>query len=186
MYEKKIAIYLVVFVSCYLWLLEKGSAIKQTLYSGEIRIAVDESLKPIMEEELQVYHAVTPEATIVPVYCSEVEAINLFLKDSVRLVIANRRLTDQEISSFHTRKFFPESIRFAIGGIALITNRHNPDSLISKLQFRDILAGKIVNWSDLYPSSDLGRIQVVLTIRIQALYAMLSILFARDRPWQLH
>ena len=140
---------------------KKGSAIKQTLYSGEIRIAVDESLKPIMEEELQVYHAVTPEATIVPVYCSEVEAINLFLKDSVRLVIANRRLTDQEISSFHTRKFFPESIRFAIGGIALITNRHNPDSLISKLQFRDILAGKIVNWSDLYPSSDLGRIQVV-------------------------
>lgn len=140
---------------------QKGSESKQTLYSGEIRIAVDESLKPIMEEELQVYHAMTPEATIVPIYCSEVEAINLFLKDSVRLVIANRRLTDQEISSFHTRKFFPESIRFAIGGIALITNCSNPDSLISKSQFRDILAGNIVNWSDLYPSSRLGKIQVV-------------------------
>lgn len=29
---------------------------EETLYSGEIRIAVDESFKPIMEEELQVYH----------------------------------------------------------------------------------------------------------------------------------
>ena len=55
---------------------------EETLYSGEIRIAVDESFKPIMEEELQVYHALTPEALITPIYCSEVEAVNLLLKDS--------------------------------------------------------------------------------------------------------
>ena len=34
----------------------------QTWYSGSITIAVDESLKPIMEEELQVYRAMFPEA----------------------------------------------------------------------------------------------------------------------------
>lgn len=69
---------------------------EETLYSGEIRIAVDESFKPIMEEELQVYQALTPEASITPVYCSEVEAVNLLLKDSVRLAITNRRLTEKE------------------------------------------------------------------------------------------
>ena len=84
---------------------------EETLYSGEIRIAVDESFKPIMEEELQVYQALTPEASITPVYCSEVEAVNLLLKDSVRLAITNRRLTEKELISFHTRKFFPESIQ---------------------------------------------------------------------------
>lgn len=86
---------------------------EETLYSGEIRIAVDESFKPIMEEELQVYHALTPEALITPIYCSEVEAVNLLLKDSVRLAVTNRRLTEEELISFHTRKFFPESILMA-------------------------------------------------------------------------
>lgn len=137
----------------------KGS--EETLYSGNITIAVDESFKPIMEEELQVYRALTPEAVVTPIYCSEVEAINLLLKDSVRLVIANRRLTDEEIVSFHARKFFPESIRMAVSGVALIVNRENPDSLITVEQFRNVLTGKIKTWKELNPQSELGNLQVV-------------------------
>ena len=133
----------------------------QTLYSGEISIAVDESLRPIMEHELQVYQVNYPEATINPIYCNEVEAVNLLLKDSVRLVIANRRLTEDELASFHSRKFFPESIRLAVGGIALITNKENPDTLISVRQFKDILTGKITEWKQLNESSKLGKLQVV-------------------------
>ncbi len=133
----------------------------ETLYSGSIKIAVDESFKPIMEEELQVYLALFPEAEVTPIYCSEVEAINLLLKDSVRLVIANRRLTDEEMSSFHSRKFFPQCIRMAVSGIALITNLSNTDSLITVGQFRNILGGKITDWKDLNPQSKLGKLQVV-------------------------
>lgn len=133
----------------------------ETLSSGKITIAVDESFKPIMEEELQVYQALTPEAEVTPIYCSEVEAVRLLLKDSVRLVIANRRLTDKELASFHARKFFPESIRMAVSGLALITNPHNTDSLITTEQFRDILTGKISDWTALNPASKLGKILVV-------------------------
>lgn len=139
----------------------KSNGEKQTLYSGNITIAVDESFKPIMEEELQVYQALTPEAEVTPIYCSEVDAIKLLLQDSVRLVIANRRLTDKELASFHARKFFPESIRMAVSGVALITSPQNKDSLITYKQFRDVLTGKISEWKDLYPESKLGRIQVV-------------------------
>lgn len=133
----------------------------ETMYSGDIKIAVDESFKPIMEEELQVYRALTPEANVTPIYCSEVEAINLLLKDSVRLVIANRRLTENELASFHARKFFPESIRMAVSGIALITNPANTDSLLTVGQFRNILTGKITEWKELYSQSKLGKLQVV-------------------------
>lgn len=133
----------------------------ETMYSGDIKIAVDESFKPIMEEELQVYRALTPEANVTPIYCSEIEAINLLLKDSVRLVIANRRLTENELASFHARKFFPESIRMAVSGIALITNPANTDSLLTVGQFRNILTGKITEWKELYPQSKLGKLQVV-------------------------
>ena len=140
---------------------QKQAGDGQTLYSGSIKIAVDESLRPIMEEELQVYLALTPEAEVTPIYCSEVEAINLLLQDSVRLAIANRRLSDKELASFHTRKFFPESIRMAVSGIALITNLENEDSLITVGQFRQILTGKVKSWKELYPTSRLGDLNVV-------------------------
>jgi phosphate transport system substrate-binding protein len=128
---------------------------EETLYSGEIRIAVDESFKPIMEEELQVYHALTPEALITPIYCSEVEAVNLLLKDSVRLAVTNRRLTEEELISFHTRKFFPESILMALSGVALITHHSNPDSLITVEEFRRIATGETTEWKGLNPDSQL-------------------------------
>lgn len=140
---------------------QKTAGDGQTLYSGSITIAVDESLKPIMEEELQVYRALTPEAEITPIYCSEVEAINLLLQDSVRLVIANRRLSEAEVASFHARKFFPESIRMAVSGIALITNLANMDSLITVGDFRKIVTGKIKSWKELNPDSRLGDLSVV-------------------------
>lgn len=134
---------------------------EETLYSGEIWIAVDESFKPIMEEELQVYQALTPEAIIHPVYCSEVEAVSLLLKDSVRLAVTHRRLTEEELASFHARKFFPESVRLATSGVALITHRNNPDSVITVEQFRRIMTGRMTQWKELNPQSALGAIQVV-------------------------
>ena len=139
----------------------KKSGKEETLYSGEIRIAVDESFKPIMEEELQVYQALTPEAVIHPIYCSEVEAVSLLLKDSVRLAVTHRRLTEEELASFHARKFFPESVRLATSGVALITHRNNPDSVITVEQFRRIMTGRMTQWKELNPQSALGAIQVV-------------------------
>lgn len=35
-----------------------------TLTSGTITIAVDETFRPIIEEELQVFYALTPDATV--------------------------------------------------------------------------------------------------------------------------
>lgn len=139
----------------------RKSGKEETLYSGEIRIAVDESFKPIMEEELQVYQALTPEAVIHPIYCSEVEAVSLLLKDSVRLAVTHRRLTEEELASFHARKFFPESVRLATSGVALITHRNNPDSVITVEQFRRIMTGRMTQWKELNPQSALGAIQVV-------------------------
>ena len=52
---------------------------------------------------------------IVPRYTTEVEAINLLLKDSVRLAIATRTLTKEEMNSFHSRKFFPSRDKIGYG-----------------------------------------------------------------------
>lgn len=132
-----------------------------TATSGVILIAADESFQPIVQEEIDVFEGLYPLAGIVPRYTTEVEAINLLLADSVRLAITTRRLTDEEMNSFHSRKFYPQEIKLATDGLALIVNRQNPDTLLSVRDFRRILTGETKNWKEVYPDSKLKDIQVV-------------------------
>nr|WP_320060148.1 substrate-binding domain-containing protein [uncultured Bacteroides sp.] len=132
-----------------------------TYASGVIAIAVDESFQPIVQEEIDVFEGVYPLAGIVPRYTTEVDAINLLLKDSVRLVIATRTLTSEEMNSFHSRKFFPREIKLATDGLAFIVNRKNSDSIISVRDIKRMLIGEAKNWKDIYPASPLNAIQLV-------------------------
>lgn len=131
-----------------------------TLTSGTIPVAVDESLRPIIDLEIQVFEGLNVEAEIEPIYCSEVRAIELLLKDSVRVAITTRMLSPKELKVFEAKKYMPRQERLAIDGIALITNEANPDSLISVPQIRKILTGEITQWKQLYPSSSLGEISL--------------------------
>lgn len=132
-----------------------------TYSSGVIAIAADESFEPIVQEEIDVFESLYPLAGIVPRYTTEVEAINLLLKDSVRLAIATRTLTEEEMNSFHSRKFYPREIKLATDALALIVNRANPDSLLSVRDFRRILTGEAKSWKQVNPRSGLKEIQVV-------------------------
>lgn len=129
-----------------------------TSTSGVIAIAADESFRPIIQEEADVFEGLFPLAGIVPRYVTEVEAVNLLLKDSLRLAITSRRLTPEEMNSFNSRKFFPQEIKIATDGLALITHRGNPDTLITVNQLRSILTGRVLQWNDLYPASRLKHI----------------------------
>ncbi|WP_071144794.1 PstS family phosphate ABC transporter substrate-binding protein [Bacteroides ihuae] len=132
-----------------------------TYTSGVIAIAADESFQPIVQEEVDVFEGVYPLAGIVPRYTTEVNAINLLLKDSVRVAIATRTLTSEEMNSFHSRKFFPREIKLATDGLALIVNQKNSDSIISVRDIKRILTGEIKKWIEIYPKSQLGDIQLV-------------------------
>ena len=133
-----------------------------TFNTGSVYITADESFRPIIQEEIDVFEGLTPAATINPIYTTEVEAISLLLlKDSVRLAIATRTFTPQELQSFESRKFQPRAIKVAVDGLALIVNRSNPDTLISVRDIRRILTGDVQNWKDIYPSSKLDDICLV-------------------------
>lgn len=132
-----------------------------TYASGVIAIAADESFRPIVQEEIDVFEGMFPLAGIVPRYVTEVEAVNLLLKDSLRLAITSRRLTPEEMNSFHSRKFYPQEIKIATDGLALITHRGNRDTLITMKDIRRILTGDAKRWKDIYPDSRLEDIRLV-------------------------
>ncbi|MDR0940481.1 MAG: substrate-binding domain-containing protein [Mediterranea sp.] len=132
-----------------------------TFYSGRVAIAVDESLAPIIGEEVDVFEALRPEASVTPFGVTEVEAVRLLLADSVRLAIVSRRMSPAELEGLHSRKFFPQEVKLATDGLALITNKQNPDTLISVADIRRVLTGRAERWKDLYPWSDLGELTLV-------------------------
>jgi len=156
---KLVSVFVVLlFVSCQKKTEEKYT---DTYTSGVIAIAVDESFRPIIQEEVDVFEALNPKAGIVPTYTNEVNAINLLLKDSVRVAITTRPLSPKEDAFLKSKTFYARTYKLATDGIALIVNNHNPDSLITVSQIRQILSGEVTSWKEIFPSSKLGQFQVV-------------------------
>ena len=159
-----------------------------TATSGFISISADESFRRIVQQEIDVFESIYTMAGIDPIYASEVDAINLLLKDSVRLIVSTRRLTDAEKAGLEEKKFFPKEFKVASDAIALIVNRQNPDSIISLKDLSRILTGEVTEWSELYPGSKLGKLQLVFdnpnssTVR----YAIDSICRGRPLAGSLH
>lgn len=140
---------------------KKNEPYTETMRSGVITVAMDESFQPVLQQEIDVFEGINPQASVIPIYVNETEALNLFLQDSVRLAVTTRALSEVEIASFNQRKLFPKAMVIATDGIALIINKENTDSLITVNQLRSILTGETLTWQQLNGGSGSDSIQVV-------------------------
>jgi phosphate transport system substrate-binding protein len=114
-----------------------------TRESGTIYISADESFKPVIDSQIQVYEALHPGAKIIPFYKAEAECIRDLGVDSIRLVIITRKYSKAEedfiIDSF---KVAPESMVVARDAVAVIINPSAPDSLFTMDEIRQVVQGK--------------------------------------------
>lgn len=139
----------------------KGRASAEWLTSDDVHIAVDETFRPIIEEELTVFGARHPEAGLHPVFVSENEALRLLTADSIRACVVTRELTDKERRIIESHTLRPRQARFAHDAFALIVNKQNADSLITVDEIRDIVSGRITRWEQLSRSSRKGELSLV-------------------------
>ncbi len=123
--------------------------------------AADESFYPILDEELEVYHALHAQGELQPVYTDQEDAISQLMKNKVWLAFTSRRLSDREMEGLKSRSFMPRIIPIAYDGLAIIVNNANKDTCITVKDFARILKGEVKNWKEIYPSSKLGEIDVV-------------------------
>lgn len=129
--------------------------------SGTVRIAIDETQIPIITNEINVFESIYTTSGIFGIPCPEVDAFNLLLKDSVRMIIVSRKLTAREEEYFKNKTIFPKQVKIAVDAVAFIVHKENPDSAITTNQIRKILIGEIKSWSELDPQSQLGDIKVI-------------------------
>jgi phosphate transport system substrate-binding protein len=112
--------------------------------SGRIHISVDESFKPVIDSEIQVYEALHPKTQIIAEYKPEAECLKDLQKDSTRMIIITRPLNTTEERFFKDKlSYFPPSGLVAYDAVAIVVNRKSPDSILYQANLRSILDGSI-------------------------------------------
>jgi phosphate transport system substrate-binding protein len=113
-----------------------------TSTSGTINISADESFKPVIDSQIQVFEALYPGAKIIAHYKPEAECFKDLMYDTIRMILVTRGLTEQE------EKFYKDSIHFsptwdkvANDAIAVVISNKATDSTFSMGKIRGILDG---------------------------------------------
>jgi phosphate transport system substrate-binding protein len=120
----------------------KTEAVKETRTSGTLKMLVDESVGPIVQDQIEIFSLDYPQAKFETTVKPEQKLLPAFLNDSVRVIVLPRLLTKAEEKYYNQRNIKINTSRFAVDGIALITNQGNIDSTINVKDVIDILQGK--------------------------------------------
>jgi phosphate transport system substrate-binding protein len=111
--------------------------------SGTIHISVDESFKPVIDSQIQVYESSYPATKIIAHYKPEAECLKDLLVDSIRMVIATRGFsTAEENAISDSLKVDPSMRVMAYDAVAVIVNPQSPDSMFTMDEIRDLLTGR--------------------------------------------
>ncbi len=111
--------------------------------SGTLYISCDESFKPAMDAEVQVYRNDYPKANILVSYKPEADCLHDFLVDSVRMIIATRGPSaGEKILIGDSLKLLVQSQTLAYDAIAVIVNPGGPDSMFTVKEIRELVSGK--------------------------------------------
>ncbi|MEO8403791.1 MAG: substrate-binding domain-containing protein [Chitinophagaceae bacterium] len=122
---------------------QQTKAPADTKNNGRINVSADESFKPIIDAQVQVYQSNHPGTIINVIYKAEAECLKDFLVDSIRMVIATRRYSEQErMFMIDSLSVSPDWRIVARDAIAVIVNPLATDSLFTMKDLRDVLKGK--------------------------------------------
>ncbi|MBS1616720.1 MAG: substrate-binding domain-containing protein [Bacteroidetes bacterium] len=119
----------------------QSNAPTDTPNSGTIDISVDETYKPVIEEELHVFDSSNPNAHINVHYKSEADCFKDYLAGKARLILVTRDLSDAEKRYCESRQIVPQALAIARDAVAVIVNPKDKDTAFGLEQLRGILSG---------------------------------------------
>lgn len=122
---------------------QPGKDTRDTTSSGTIHISVDETFKPIIDSQIQVFEAAYPNAKIIAHYKPEADCLRDLANDSTRMIIVTRSLNRNEEEFYKdSLSYIPIKGRLASDAVAVIVHSKSPDSVFTMDDIRGILSGK--------------------------------------------
>lgn len=122
---------------------DKPEQALDTPNQGLIRISVEESFRPFMEEQLKVFLASNPKAQIVASYKSEIDCFKDLANDSTRMIFVTRGLDKQEQMDYKkSLSFNPNFAILAYNAVAVLVHKSARDTVFSLDELSKRLTGK--------------------------------------------
>jgi phosphate transport system substrate-binding protein len=121
---------------------DSNGDVDETLVAGKTTIYVDNTIQPIVEDVLAVFHSVYDRAHITQVNVTETDLVNALLKDSASVVVIPRLLTEQESNHFQNKKITPQITHFASDAVAFITNKSATDTVVDLEEILKVMKGQ--------------------------------------------
>lgn len=122
---------------------QKKNDNEETILKGKATIHVDESIVPVIEDEVAVFEN-QYEAKFNLVGKSQAEVLNDLLNGTAKIAILTRELTADELKVFQAKKIKPRITPFAKDAIAFIRNKKTNNTLIALQDVIDFMQGKEV------------------------------------------
>lgn len=117
---------------------------KDDILVGELNVAVDESVLPLMQEHKEVFESSYFNAKINYDTNPEVNAINDLLSGKTATAILTRHLTEEESKGFEQRSIKPRIYPIAYDAIVVIGNMNSSDTSISVNEILTMMEGNKV------------------------------------------
>lgn len=109
--------------------------------SGKVVVAGSSSVSPVMEKLIEAYKGVNPNAKIELQTSDSTTGVTNAINGTCDIGMASRALKDSEKAKG------VQEITIAIDGIAVIVNKLNPVTDMTKTQVEQIFTGNITKWS---------------------------------------
>lgn len=129
--------------------------------SGNIKVSIDETYKPVMEEQLKIFSSRYPEAHITAEYKPESDCIKDFLEDTTRVVFVTRELTEEEKKYALSKKIVSKSMAMARDAVVFITSKNNANPQFSIKEIRDILIGTNKKYQIVFDNKNSSTVRYV-------------------------
>ena len=124
---------------------KRQTVISDTPTSGSIDISVDESFKPVIDEQIKVFEASFAGAKINVHYKPEAECLKDLIKDSAtKMIIVTRGLNVKEQRYFQdSMNYIPRYDKIATDAITIVVNVNSTDTVFTLNRLQDELTGKL-------------------------------------------
>ena len=109
--------------------------------SGSIKISIDETYRPVMEEQLKIFTARFPDAHIIAEYKPEADCFKDFFEDTTRVIFVTRELSEQEKQFCLNKQWVTKSMAMARDAVVFITSTKNVNPEFKLTKLREYMTG---------------------------------------------
>lgn len=147
---------------------------KESPTSGRLAVLAAEPLAALAREQAALFNSLYPQAQVAAAPASTREALVALLQDSVRCVMTDRPLNEEERAAARGAGLEIEELKVAVDALALVARRPDGVAQLPWSEAEAVLGGERADWAHVAGSGRSGPVTLVTTGPNSGAYDLLA------------